>query len=191
MKKTDNSNLAGKLALRRQYLRRFHAGSVPAVLDCCCADQQLWTLLRAEFPCKYLGVDKEKKRNQLVMQSERLLQLPRLPYDVIDVDTYGQPWKHWRALLPNLVKPVTVFLTIGQIRFNGIGAVGSEDPWVFEAMGAKFERLKIPASFGYRIAARGVPFCLAWAYKFDLKIESVAEAPRSKNARYLAVRVTP
>lgn len=189
MKKSDNTNLNAKLELRRLCLQRYHAGTVPAVLDCCCAEQQLWSVLRNEFEVKYLGVDKEKKKNQLVMQSERLLQLP-INYDVIDIDTYGQPWKHWRAMLPNLTKPVTVFLTIGQIRFNGIGAVGSEDPWVFEAMGAKFERLKIPASFGYRVAERATLSCLAWAYNFDLKIDAFLEAPRSKNARYIAVRIS-
>ena len=114
-KKTDNSHLAAKLGLRRYFLDRYHAGERIRVIDCCAGESVIWTTLRREYEVDYWGIDKERKRGRMHLDSIRVLQQPGWRADVVDIDTYGSPWGHWMALLENATQPLTVFLTYGQI----------------------------------------------------------------------------
>ncbi len=110
----DNSALEAKLDLRRRFLDKYHAQFPINVLDCCRGDGVIWSRLREEYPVtSYWGVDYKKKPGYLVVDSRRLLKTPGWPQNVIDIDTYGSPWEHWLALIKNVSKPTTVFLTIG------------------------------------------------------------------------------
>lgn len=110
--KTDNHNPAAKLALRRYFLRKYHAGERFSVLDCCQGSGLLWGELRREFSdCDYWGVDLKPKSGRLKIDSVRILAQPGWTQNVIDIDTYGSPFKHWAAMLPNVTRPLTVFLT--------------------------------------------------------------------------------
>jgi hypothetical protein len=122
--KTDNANLASKLELRRHMLRRHHADGDIRVFDCCQGSGVLWGKLREEFPVKsYWGVDVKPKRGRLKIDSRRVVCQPGLQCNVIDIDTYGMPWDHWVGLLPNIVEPTTVFLTVGLVTMGGGSAL--------------------------------------------------------------------
>lgn len=110
-KKSYNSELSGKLALRRHLLDQFAAGESLSVLDACQGKGAIWTRLRAEYPCEYMGADLNPAAGGLRVDSVRLLQLPGWRWNCVDVDTFGSPWAHWEAICQNAAGAVTVFLT--------------------------------------------------------------------------------
>jgi len=186
-KPTDNASPSGKLALRRYYLDRYHKGETPVVLDCCQAEAKLWTTLRQEYTVKYWGVDKVAKKGRLAIDSTRLLNRKGLPYDVIDVDTYGSPWAHWVTMLPNLIKPTTVFLTVG--RAGGIAAI---DKAVLDALGLTTVAAHIPRALWWKLAEVALEACLSKCYLYQIIITEAHEViPESTNARYFGFRLTP
>lgn len=186
-KKTDNHNLPAKLALRRHFLRAFHADGDIRILDCCQASGKIWGELRKEFPVRsYWGVDVKPKIGRLRIDSVRILSQPGLEQNVIDVDTYGAPWKHWFALLENARESLTVFLTIGLVKIGG----GNADRALLTALGLDFKTMKIPNAIGARIGETGVVACLARARDFGFEISDCREAEnRGGHARYLGVRL--
>lgn len=205
-KKTDNHNPDAKLALRRHFLRRYHhpkrvdlghgehgewRGEALIdeikVLDCCQASGRLWGVLRHEFDINsYWGVDLNPKKGRLKIDSVRILDQPGVTQNVIDIDTYGSPFKHWFALLRNIEHSVTVFLTIGLVKIGG----GNADSALLDALGLKFDRLKIPNTIGARIAETSVATAIAHARRFGFDISECREAPNAGgNARYIGVRL--
>lgn len=106
MKKTDNTNLPAKLDLRRRFLRKYHAEDPANVLDCCQGDGVIWKTLRREFTIAgYWGVDTKRKPGRLRLDSSRILAQAGWLQNVVDIDTYGSPWRHWLAMLPNVKRP--------------------------------------------------------------------------------------
>src|ERR1700680_1081694 len=185
-KKTDNHNLPAKLALRRHFLRTFHGDGDIRVLDCCQASGKIWGALRQEFPCRYWGVDLKAKPGRLKIDSVRILEQPGLEQNVIDIDTYGSPWKHWFALLRNAQFDLTVFLTIGLVKIGG----GNADRALLDALGLTFKTLKIPNAIGARIGETGVAACIARARDFQFEILDCVEAPNlGGHARYIGIRL--
>lgn len=70
--------------------------------------------LRTEFAiAQYWGVDVTPKSGRLKIDSVRILGQPGLEQNVIDIDTYGSPWKYWFALTRNAHASLTVFPTSG------------------------------------------------------------------------------
>lgn len=187
-KKTDNSNLGSKLALREYFLNKYDKHEL-RVIDCCSGNGILWNNLKNKFTLKiYVPVDMKRISGQLQVDSVRLLSLKPLNYNVVDIDTYGSPWKHWLALLPNIILPTTVFLTIGSTS-TGPGSTLSK----IERMTLKlnFTRLKIPASFMIKLFRKiAVDFMLALARKHCTIIEAI-ESESGSNARYIGVRLEP
>jgi hypothetical protein len=113
------------------------------------------------------------------------LQQPGWTQNVIDVDAYGSPWKHWFAMLPNIRQPTTVFLTIGSTMFKG-----STDSSVLAAMGCVFKR-DVPPAFLGKLSEFGASYCLAKGCADDTIITEAVEAVSTGNARYLGVRIQP
>lgn len=186
--KTDNGHLIAKLDLRRYFLRKYHADDPANVLDCCQGSGVIWSHLRREFRvASYWGVDVKPKRGRLKIDSVRILQQSGWTQNVIDADTYGSPWKHWAALLPNLSRPTTVFLTIGQV---ATGTVGSLDKKCYQAAGLEFPTLKVPAGFGVKLAAVLTEFVLMKIPPTVRMVEAL-EAEAKGNARYIGVRLEP
>jgi len=183
--KTDNSFLETKLELRRHFLRKYHANERTSVLDCCQGDGVLWKKLGSEFDVDCWGVDLKPKKGRMKIDSIRLLATPGWRQNVIDVDTYGSPWKHWFALLPNVSGATTVFLTFGHLTVAG----GAADKLLLEAMGIGFEKIKIPSSLGAKMCERGVDFCLAEAERHGLQLVEVVEGLPRGNAQYFGVRL--
>lgn len=187
--RVENASPESKLQLRRHFLRKYHSDrpTFPRVLDCCQADAVLWSQLRQEFNVHYWGVDRVAKRGRLAIDSVRLLASPSLAYDVIDVDTYGSPWQHWKTMLPNIRKPTTVFLTLGRA-----GGLTSVDGAVLEALGLSRMRCPIPQALRWKLDGLAVGACLAQAHAWGLKIsEAVEVVPPSRNARYFGLHLHP
>lgn len=217
-KKTDNHNLPAKLALRRYFLRKYHArGQAEAkasrrtessasarfsswyfaraessarptihVLDCCQASGRIWSVLQNEFPvASYWGVDLKPKKGRLAIDSVKILDQPGWTQNVVDVDTYDSPWKHWFALLRNCRHDVTVFLTIGMVKVGG----GNYDRALLASAGITFERLEIPNSLGARVSDLIIKHALTAESKHGLRPVEVLEAPNPGNARYFGVRL--
>lgn len=186
--KTDNANLASKLELRRYFLRKYHADHPPAVFDCCQGSAVLWSTLRDDHAvASYYGVDMKPKKGRLKIDSQRILSIPGWRYDVIDVDTYWSPWKHYREIVRNMRQPATVFLTIGIVRMGGGGGV---DPLEADALGMRELIDVVPRSLIGKLHGIGVEYSLALAHRFGVKIlEAVEALPPGKNARYIGCRL--
>lgn len=183
-KKTDNHNPKAKLDLRRHFLAKYHSEHPARVLDCCQGSGLLWSRLRQEFAVeRYWGIDMKPKKGRLSIDSSRVLAQPGLNYDVVDIDTYGSPWKHWMALLPNICQPVTVFLTIGQWQMGTANEIK-------QALG--FADLPIPPGIGRKMQSLAVSYCLARCYEYDiLPLEAVEASAAASHARYIGIRLEP
>ena len=185
--KTDNHNIGAKLELRRYFLRRYHKKERINVLDCCQGDGCIWARLRKEFKLEsYFGVDLKPKPGRLKIDSVRLLDQPGWEQNVIDVDTYGSPWRHWMALLRFLDHPATIFLTWAKILTGGSGNLSAIE---CDALGVKFEKLKLPGAFSVKLSRLAFGYCL-----FSTgtnRIIEIQEALSEGNARYIGVRLEP
>ena len=185
--KTDNSDLDAKLALRRYFLRKYHAGNPPSVLDCCQGDGIIWKHLREEFPLRsYWGIDVKRKKGRLKLDSVRVIQQPGWTEHIVDVDTYGSPWRHWTALLPNVRKPTTVFLTAGLVRVGGGGGL---DRVTLRALG--LQTLRVPEGIAGRLHEIALRYLLTICYDYKITLVEATEALSGGNARYIGLRLSP
>lgn len=118
--KTDNGDLSAKLYLRRYFLDKYHGQEPIRVMDCCQGDAMIWRRLRKEYNVEtYFGIDVKPCTGRIKLDSVRVLRQTGWPENVIDVDTYGSPIKHLRAIVQNIDKPLTVFLTYGMVLIGG------------------------------------------------------------------------
>ncbi len=186
-KKTENGNLTAKLELRRYFLRRYHSDGSANVMDCCQGSGVLWGRLREEFQLSgYWGVDVKPKKGRLKIDSARILAQPGWTQDVIDIDTYGSPWRHWLALLRTIDHSATVFLTVGQVQIAGS-----------PLQNVVRERLQL-GSLGIpnAIAATLNKIAVSWLLttgcgNYKITIVEAVEAVSDGNARYIGLRVEP
>jgi len=179
MKKTDNGSLDTKLKLRRYFLDKYHKVKKFSVMDCCAGSGKIWGSLRTEYNCVYCGLDTKSKNGRLKVKSERALDAGMVA-DVIDIDTYGAPWEHWFPLLPHIVRPTTVFLTIGSTHLH------RQNNSAIEAAGITFEYTP-PALLG-KYANIITTCCIAKCYDHDILIVEAKEATHS-HARYVGLRL--
>lgn len=180
--KSDNSELAPKLAIRRHFLQRFHSEGPIRVFDCCQGSGLIWSILRKEIPVSsYWGVDLKPKPGRLKIDSVKVLGQPGWKENVIDIDTYGSPWKHWAAMLPNIIQPTTIFLTAGQLMMG-------TDAYFAQAL--RLGNLPIPQTIMMNIAKKSLSYVLTYSLG-DLKIIYAAEAKASGSARYFGVHLAP
>lgn len=167
MAKRDYTNPPAKLKLRRHFIDRYHSGDEPAnVFDAVAGDGGLWKELR-KLPAvaNYWGVDSAPKTGRLKVDAVRVLSQPGWRYNVVDIDTAGQPWKHWLALLPNVSRPTTVFMTLGRPH---AGRPLSDIER--EALGLEFPSLKLPAGFTKAVIGRSLYPLLKRAEAFQLRL---------------------
>jgi len=189
--KTDNTNLAAKLDLRRHFLRKYHGDGPIHVLDCCQGEGLIWSRLRQEFElASYWAVDLKPKKGRLKLDSSRILAQPGWPQNVIDIDTYGSPWKHWEAMLPNVSQTTTVFLTIGQRVTGTVGRLSAE---ALAALGLRRLARILPTAFHVKLTSHATRHILCRANQENLALAEVQEAicQQVRNARYLGVRLKP
>lgn len=191
-KKSDNKTLSPKLDLRRYFLDRYHRDRPPHVIDCCQGDGVIWSRLRAEFAlASYWGIDQKPKKGRLQLESSRVLAQSGWRQDVVDVDTYGSPWKHWEQILANGRHALTAFLTIG------VSMLGSTrlPRQCFDALGlGGMKHLNASSQSLQTIQAAVYP--LAVQYMLSLAgnrvveaVEAVEDGVGAQRARYIGVRL--
>jgi hypothetical protein len=184
--KYDNASFLLKLHLRRDFLKKHHA--LPCmVFDACCGKEQLWSRLRQEFPCTYWGVDVKPGKGRIHLDSTRILAQPGWDFDVIDVDTFGAPWKHYKQICLNMPagKTLTVFLTYGFVQSMG-GAISKEAK---AALGLNFQRLTVPQSLAARLWKHSVRYCLTSICESDILIEDAVQVSGKSNVTLYALRI--
>lgn len=182
--KKDNHNSAAKLDLRRHFLRTWHNQTPPDVLDCFAGHAVLWSQLRQEFPvANYTGLELRKIPGRLRMDSLEYLQRSDWSHDVIDLDAYGSPWKHFIAALARITSPTSVFLTVGN------AGLGSVDRLLFAAAGITF---RVPIGLHKGLNDHLTSVGLALPLRRGLAIEACLEAPNpGGTCRYIGLHVRP
>lgn len=182
--KTDNALMEPKIELRRYFLQKYKPSRV---LECCQGSGVLWSILQKEFDVSLIGFDVKPKRGRLKVDSSRLMYLPDINYDVIDIDTYGSPWKHYLPLVENLSCSATIFLTIGMIKMGGGGNMDNKCRKVIGLNKIKI----IPPSILTRdtILQLSINSCIYEAEKNNFKIIETVEAFPQKNAKYIGIRL--
>jgi hypothetical protein len=141
--------------------------------------------LREEFELSsYLGLDVKPKAGRLKIDSARFLAQAGWSQNVVDVDTYGSPWRHWVAMLPRIARPTTAFLTIGTV----LG--GATDGISLYLLGLdRFRKHQVPVGFWPKLAELSVERCLAQAYSHDLEVVECRESCPTPRVRYIGVHV--
>jgi hypothetical protein len=93
-------------------------------VDCCQGEGLVWQEVRKREPvASYWGMDIKFIQGRVHGDSVKFLSRSNWKEDVIDIDTYGEPWDHWFALLPNVKNPLTVFLTYGLVKIAPMSKV--------------------------------------------------------------------
>ena len=187
--KTDNQDPRAKLALRRYFLAKYHADGPRHVLDCCQGGGVLWKRLLAEYPAdSYWGLDLKQKKGRLKIDSSRILAQSGWPQNIVDIDTYGSPWKHYRAMLPNISQPTTVFVTVGQ---KVTGIVGKLSKEAIGAIGLKELYTQLPPAFHVKLAVLCCSTILFSTAKYGIMVVEAMETISGRNARYIGLRLSP
>jgi len=189
IKQVDNGMLGAKLDLRRWLIQRvLEEGKGLHVLDCCAGDRVLWKRLEREWkPDSYVGLDiKRKPAPVLKADSVRWLRSMPLKATLVDVDTYGEPWKHWRTLLrANWTHDrIGVCLTMG----NGGKAMGALGNAALKALGIPTTwRKRLPPACDARREA-AVDACMYLAVELGCTVLDTREAGGANRwTRYIAV----
>ncbi len=160
MAKTDNAHLEDKLKIRHYFLDKYAKPGF-SVIDCCAGSGHIWNTLRSEYDCKYWGIDVKQKNGRLKADSARILGAGATA-DVVDIDTYGSPWKHWLNLLPNISNNTIVFLTIGSTH------TGNQQKKALELSGLVFQGLKCPPTLSAKFREIITSCCVANTCKHDI-----------------------
>lgn len=191
-RKTDNANMPFKLGIRRYFLDKYHQLDLPNVFDACQGDRLLWSNLEREYELAgYWGVDKRFRRGRIKIDSRRILEQSGWPQNVIDIDVYGGPWGHWFALLPNVERPTTVFLTMGTAGKNG--HMTRLERVALDALGmGTIQSITRITVLNRPLIPMSIPYCLAAARNYGLEIVEAAEASVTDyeyRTRYIGVRL--
>ena len=128
----ENSHLRVRLEIRRRLCRQL--GEPLAVLDCCAAGGAVWSALRAELEvAAYLPIDLKPQLPATLRADSRaiLSHMDISRFNVIDIDTFSEPWDHWLRLAPRIARRLAVFLTHGHVAAGG----GNLSHLAREAMG--------------------------------------------------------
>jgi len=117
--KTDNRRLDLKVQLRRHTLDQAQLGAI-RVLELCAGEGAVWRTMRRHVKvADYVPVDIAPRLPGTLkgdVMDERFLSAFDLSrFTVIDIDTYGEPWKPWRHVFERLTRKTVVFLTHGTV----------------------------------------------------------------------------
>ncbi len=172
MKKTDNAHIEDKLVLRKYFLNKYTHPSF-SVIDCCAGSGHIWNVLRSEYTCKYWGMDVKSQNGRLRVKSERVLSSGAIA-DVIDIDTYGSPWKHWFNVLPFIDQEVIIFLTIGSTH------TGNQQKEALHHSHLEFSTMKCPPTLSAKMRQYITDCCISKVREYGLFIN---EGQRIKHSR--------
>ena len=183
MSKTHIANLALKVELRRRVLRyaRFRA---LRVLDLYAGEGKIWGELRSEFPtAEYMPCDIRPRMPGTVKANVTPLFVEAVAsaqYNVVDIDTYGEPWATWTGIAKRVRRRTAVFLT------HGVVGMGQTSHLALEAMGIP-SNWKVPVKpHVARFAAR---FFIVPEFQ-QVRVEAAWHA-EAGNASYYGLLVKP
>jgi hypothetical protein len=202
MKKTDNHNLKAKLDLRRHFLRLAKFDGPISVCDCFSGQEVIWGTLAKEFEVgEYLALDVKEKRGRLKLDSLRYLENQEWSHDVVDLDAYGPPWRHFFQVIQRVASPagggrlagktilteitapkaLLVFLTIGETIWK------QQQSDALEYCGIP---LDVPPAIKGQLGEFILESCLAAPLTAGLIISRAAEARNpGGNARYIGMEI--
>jgi hypothetical protein len=146
---------------------------------------KIWKILRSEFDCEYWGGDVKEKKGRIKINSERILALEGFDADAIDIDTYGRPWRHFLASLPNVKKRTIYFLTIGIIKIGG-GKLQTEELKFLP----NFGEIKMPQKIIADLRQFAEMKILLSIEKYGLKIiEAKVIEPENSHVKYVGLAI--
>jgi hypothetical protein len=159
-------------------------------LDCCAGEQKIWKELRKTCECSYLGIDKKEIKGTLKMDSVKYLQRGHgAAFDIIDIDTYGCPFRHLAAVVRYIRKPTTVFLTFG---LKGVGSINGE---ALTALGINFP---VPRAIAAELSEKllgdvivGIVHPHTIEYMTEAPCGSSENRDRGRFTRYVGLRIIP
>ena len=126
MKQRDNKSLPLKVQLRKHVLDKAKLRTL-RVLDLYAGEGLIWRELQKSFRVEsYTPVDKAPRIPGTIKANvtPRFLSgFDLREYNVIDVDTYGEPWLVWTHLFPRINRQTVFFLTHGAIMTPGGGCM--------------------------------------------------------------------
>lgn len=180
--KVDNHNLPSKLFLRDYFLKKYHQEGSLDVMDCCQGNGLIWDTLKKKYKIdSYWGLDLKPKKARLKIDSSRVLAQRGWPQNIIDIDTYGSPWRHYKNMCLNQTKSLTCFLTIGQYQMGTAGEI-------LEAL--SLEKLtNVPPGIAIKLHDLAIPYLLNFWLKKDSVIEEAQESKNDGSARYIGLRI--
>lgn len=122
--KTDNRNLRQKVDLRAEIC--VHLGEPLRILDLFSGEGRIWASMRArDFKvASYTPVDEKPRQPgaiKMKVDARTVKAFKPENFNVIDIDSYGEPWDVFGAVLPQIKTQTAVFLTYGHV---GIGNIG-------------------------------------------------------------------
>lgn len=179
---TDNKAMAEKLAIRLHFLRKYHSGNAK-VFDCCQGACLIWSTIRKDIDVKsYWGVDLKVRKGRVSMNSVEVLRR-KLTDNVIDVDTYGEPWEHWLTMLPNISQPTSIFLTWTSLCSLGMSNIVKQ--FVFGG------QLQMPPSLYGKLWDYANASLLTAPERHGLEIVECMESVNKTPSRYIGIHVRP
>ena len=115
-KKTDNKSLNLKVALRARVIREAGLGEL-RVLDLCAGAGHIWREMgKAHKIIAYVPVDQKPRMPGTIkgaLSNRLLAAFDMAGFNVVDVDTYGEPWLAWLNLSVRITGRTVFFLTHG------------------------------------------------------------------------------
>jgi len=136
---SDSQQFKAKVDLRLKLLRQYaEAGHKLNVMDCCAGKRAIWKQIGQKVDLdSYMGFDiMASEVNNIICDSIRWLKDVGISGNVVDVDTYGLPWTHYRAIYQAKwpESEILVFLTASLGCESGLTtgeleAIGIPDDW--------------------------------------------------------------
>ena len=118
---TDNRSLRDKVRLRHDICARL--GEPLRVLDLFAGEGWIWKKMGETFPiAAYTPVDIRPRQPgciRLDVNARTIHAFNPNQFNVIDIDTYGEPWAIWGGLAPRIQRRLAVFLTCGVLGRSG------------------------------------------------------------------------
>jgi hypothetical protein len=165
MTKTNNTNLALKLELRRTVLKAAGFKKL-RVLDLFAGGGEIWMPLRQEFKIEsYMPCDVKPQMPGTLKANVTPLFIEAIAgakINVVDVDGSGEPWEIWGAVARRITRPAAVFLGMkihASLSDFARAAMGIPQAWILPPSP---ELGRLAARFFIRPEFQGIKIASAW-----------------------------
>lgn len=183
MRKTNNSNLELKVDLRRTVLKAAGFKDL-RILNLYAGGGEIWTPLRSEFHfASYMPCDLKPQMPGTLKANVTPLFVEAIAggnFNVVDIDTYGEPWEIWASVAKRIKYRTAIFLT------HGVVGMGQTSKFALAAMG-------IPAWWGVTVNPHVARFAVRFFIVPDFQGVQVLQAwsCESGNGSYFGLLARP